>query len=283
MATQKIFALSAKLSTIPEEKRAHLISYLPKKTQEILQDPDQNLNSSAIKMTIEKIMHRIDTSHYIYYLNLLPEDEKNLYITAFPKYKQLQFSKDKTSFRQYKNKKFSNKILYMFFSKSLEDFPPPIFLPKHPLIEILSEQSIPLSKLVYFLGLFDVVLEIKKIISRECLKQLQKAFSQEEITFLNEIANRKNTILLSPMNLSSYNQNTKELKQLILDRGIYRFAQAIKHIPSEYHFFIKYFLPKELSDKVYKTRNQKINISFAYDYWEDDTLKTWRFLCSYLK
>ena len=125
--------------------------------------------------------------------------------------------------------------------------------------------------------------EIKRIISKKTLKLLQNSFDPEEITFINEIGREEKIMMLSLMNLHVYKGDVDKLKELILERGIYRFTQGLKSVPFQYLFFFTYFLPKQISDRVNTLLKEKEHFAKGYNGWEDDILKTWRFLCTYSK
>lgn len=283
MQAEKILALQTKLSKVDEDKKAHLLSYLPNKTREDLENSTMKGNTISISFTMQKLGRRVDVSHFKDYLDHLPEAEKEFYISAFPKYKQVQLTNSQKPLKEFITKRFSEHVLYLLFTKSLPQFPPPTLLPMHKLSELLSDTGISLSKLVYYLGFFDVVKEVKTIISKKTLKLLQESFDPEEIAFINKIGSEEKIMILSQMNLHVYKGDKKKLKELILERGLYRFTQGIKNIPFSYHFFFCYFLPKNLSDKLQILLKQKQSFGKTYTKWEDDILTTWRFLCTYSK
>ena len=168
------------------------------------------------------------------------------------------------------------------FEKALPLYPPPSFLPYHPIIELLSDTGILLEKCIRFLGLLDVSTEIKKIIAQKQLKTLQAHFDGEEIDFMNKEAKADRPIL-SSMGLISYNGDKEKLDHFILNRGLYRFAQGIKDAPSQYSFYFTYLLPKALSDQLNHLLRQKPQYALSYRGWQEDALITWRFLCTYSK
>ncbi|MCH9621898.1 MAG: hypothetical protein S4CHLAM20_13290 [Chlamydiia bacterium] len=282
MFSQKYLALDSKLANVDPNKKAHLLSYLPERIKEKLSSSFLPERTIPAFMTIEKLKRRVDVSHFKHYLKSLPSAERNFYIAAFPQYLQPQLCDEEIPLREFKSEKFSDFVLNSLFSKALNDFPPPTLLPFHPIIELLSDTGISLAKLCYYLGLLDVAAEIKKIISQERLKTLQKIFNTEEITFMNKMAADKRPIL-SSMNLNSYDGDNEKLKTLILSRGMYRFCQGIKQAPAPYRFFFTYFLPKHLSDQMTQLLKQKPIFALSYKNWVEDAITSWRFLCTYSK
>jgi hypothetical protein len=280
MTLQNFLALNEKLSLLEPEKKAHLISYLSTRARESLESPTFPEKSLPVPMTTQKIVKRVDISHFKDYLDKLPANEKLFYVTAFPKYKQVDLTGPDTIYKEYQTEAFSEFVLSMLFKKALPAFPPPGIIPFHPILELLSDKGIPLSRVVHFLGLIDVVLEVKKIISRSTLKELQKAFDKEQIAFMNMLGAKDGHAPLTPMNLASYKGDKKMLHAIIEERGLYRFAQAIKDAPAQYHFFFTYFLPKQTSEKVNTLLKQRARLAATYRGWENDILTTWRFLCT---
>ncbi len=283
MLSQKFLTIRAKLNTLDPKKKASLLSYLPEPTQIALSTPQLQQPFIPVKMTIRKLVKRVDISHYKHFLNTLNETEKALYTAAFPKYKQVDLNDKQTPFKEFTTEKFGDHVLNMLFQKMFDNFPPPSILPLHPALELLADTGVLLSKLTFFLGLFDATEEIKKIISKATLSSLQKAFDKEEIDYMNAIGVKKRGLILSPMNLAAYTGDISTLRALILERGVYRLAQGIKGAPSEYRFFFTYFLPKNISDNLLKLFKQKELFAPRYTHWEEDTLDTWRFLCTYSK
>lgn len=281
MVQQNALALSSKYSSLPPSKKDQLVSYLPDTLKQALTDPGFPQQIIPVNLTIEKLTRRVDVSHFKEFLQTLSSCDRQLFISAFPKYKQVQLSDTPTQFGGFKSEGLSNVALTMLFEKALTDFPPPAYLPFHPLIEILGDTGVALSKLVYFLGLFDVAAEVKKIISQKTLKTLQNAFDAQEIFFLNATARREEIKALPPIHLEQYNGNVNQLKDFILERGIVRFARGIHNAPTQYHFFITYFLPKKIGKEVNHWLKNKQSLAIDYNNWESDILETWRFLCTY--
>jgi hypothetical protein len=283
MSYQKILALNFKLSSLDKNKKAHLLSYLPKNTLQQLQDQELIGEPILASFKMEKLARRIHPSHLKPYLKNLKDGEKMFFIGAFPKQKQTDLTDEKIIPKSFILSSFSEHILFTFFKKNLHNFPPFPILLKHKLTELLSDTGISLAKLVYFLGFFDVVNEVKMIISQKTLKTLQEAFDKEELSFINKIGGQNISKSLCLMNLHAYDGDKNKLKALILERGIYRFSQGIKNLPSSYFFFFTYFLPKEISDKVKRLLKEKEQYGKGYYNWEDDIIYTWRFLCTYSK
>ena len=281
MNLQKTLSLNAKLQAVSEDKRAHLISYLPETIRKELESPQFPKNSIPVPMTTHKIVKRVDVTHFIHYLEKLPAKEKAFYIAAFPEYKQVVLTGPNVEYKEYRTQAFSNTILNILFKKALSDFPPPGVIPIHPTVELLADKNIPLSKLITFLGLIDVAAEVKGIISRSTLKNLQEAFDGEEVAFMNQAGRQKSILSLSVMNLACYKGDCEMLRNLIKERGIYRFAQGIKDAPAEYHFYFTYFLPKQISDKINTLLKKRPHLSPSYKKWEEDIITTWRFICTY--
>jgi hypothetical protein len=283
MSYQKILALNSKLCSLNQDKRAYLFSYLPEQTRLQLEANEALKDPILLSFTMEKLSRRIEPSHLKDFLAQLPSSEKIFFIKAFPPYKQIQLSDEKIEVSSFLTHSFSEHVLFILFQKALKHFPPSLILPKHKLTELLGDTGVPLSKLVYFLGFFDLVKEVKIIISQKTLKALQESFNKEELAFINKVGNEDRVRALSLMNLRMYNGDKKKLKELILERGIYRFSQGIKNLPSPYLFYLTYFLPKDISDKVDVLLKEKEQYAKGYFNWEDDILTTWRFLCTYSK
>jgi len=283
MHSQKILSIGAKLNSLDPRKKASLLSYLPESIQIALSSPQLPQTLIPVKMTISKLVKRVDISHYKHFLEPLQEAEKALYIAAFPTYKQVELNDKVTAYKEYTTEKFSDHVLNMLFQKMFDYYPPPSILPLHPALELLADTGVLLSKLTFFLGLFDATEEIKKIISKATLSSLQKAFDKEEMDYMNVIGVKKRGLILSSMNLAAYTGEIPTLRNLILERGIYRLAQGIKGAPSEYRFFFTYFLPKNISEPLLQLLKQKELFAPNYSHWEEDTLDTWRFLCTYSK
>lgn len=281
MTCQKYLALSQKLSSIDDEKRGRLISYLPEKSREALTSEDLNKQLIPIRISIQKLVKRVDVSHFIDFFQNVDQNTTQFYIAAFPKYKQVLLTGPNCIYREFSTEKFSEAVLLTLFQQCFKGFPPPAILPFHPMVEILSDQGVELKKLIEFLGLLDVAAEVKTIICAKTLKSLQKAFTKEQVDFINSISKHHKPEMLKKMNLSGYDGNSEELYSLIEQRGIYRFVRSISSVPISYLFLFTYFLPKKLSDKVNRARKQSSNDRSSYNLWEQDCLTTWRFLCTY--
>ena len=280
MALQKFLALQEKLSKVSPEKKACLLSYLPESSERAMADPLFPKSTFKVEMSPEKIVRRVDVSHFQRCLETMEPELKAYYLKPFPAYKQVELTPAGATYHEYRSRAFSTKVLLELFTH-LDNFPPPSFLPPHPIIEVLSDKGIALTELLFLLGLIDVALEVKKIIAKTTLKALQACFEPRHIAFLNTVAKREDIPSLSPMNLASFSGEKEVLFRLIRERGLYRFVQGIKDAPTEYEFFFYYFLPKTVGDQAFSMLEKKPNYAITYKGWEEDILTTWRFLCTY--
>ena len=115
------------------------------------------------------------------------------------------------------NKTFDVKSLPLPFS----------FLSDDPLNSLIAlRKEIKLDTLIYFLGLFDLAFDIKKILSSSILKALDLALSEEEKIYLKKIQKNKTLVHFSEIGLLHWDLKVDSLRSILYKRGLNRLAKA---------------------------------------------------------
>ena len=124
-------------------------------------------------------------------------------------------------------KRFLLSAMYSWLTSEQKEFLPTDFLPDHPLNPLLDLTKKELQKLVDYLGLHDLAMELKHVIKSEQIKKIQKVLSKEEQSFLKEILKAKEPLAFSRLNLDGWNGDAEKLKTILHHRGFNRLAKAL--------------------------------------------------------
>lgn len=232
MKTASWIVCKAFIQKCPPERRTALMQHLPKADQDLIEKipstfGDPITETPSAKEQLEKI-------HYSWlapYLRMLSENEVRLFISAVSEAqakglkKTLLFSNHLASLTSF-SKHF---LCVQLFNKVTEKQQPlPIsYLPASPLNALLDLSYEELVSLVDFLGIRDLALEIRRIIDKEKLKQIQNALSHHQQLYLKSLLHQKEPVAFKSLELSKWNGRSEVLKSLLQQRGINRLAKAL--------------------------------------------------------
>jgi hypothetical protein len=139
----------------------------------------------------------------------------------------------------------SKRVVNDFLLGNLELPLPPQFISKGPLDFLLDLPSDNLVTLCRFLGLYDISLEMKKIVQSQQIKKIEAAFSGAEILFLNQIQRDRQPIAFIEIGLWNWDGDEKSLRQIVLSRGINRLAKALSNSGGTFLWYLAHRFPIE--------------------------------------
>jgi hypothetical protein len=143
----------------------------------------------------------------------------------------------------------SKRVMNDFLLGNLELPLPPQFMSKGPLDFLLDVHSDNLVALCRFLGLYDISLEMKKIVQSQQIKKIESAFSAAEILFLNQIQRDRQPVAFIEIGLWNWDGDEKSLRQIVLARGINRLAKALSDAGGTFLWYLAHRFPIEEGTK----------------------------------
>lgn len=124
-------------------------------------------------------------------------------------------------------KRFLQRLIYDWLISTQKEFVPVEYLPAHPLNAILELKKSSIQHLVDFLGLHDLALELKKMVTAKQIKKIQEALSKPHREYLKKVCKSKEPISFARFNLERWDGDETKLKQILHQRGFNRLSKAL--------------------------------------------------------
>lgn len=145
-------------------------------------------------------------------------------------------------------------------------------LPQHPLHPLLELPSKELKQLITTLGLYDLAIDMKKLIRSSILKHLQQSLSSKEFMYIRKLQNKQENIQLSSVHLERWDGKTDTLRRLIFMCGINRLAKALYPCHHLLLWHISHRLNKTIHATLYALyidiKNKRIKEKLIHDILE---------------
>lgn len=216
----RLIAIHHRLSRLDDAKRKRMVNYLPKEEGAFIERLPKFAHINHLGFSSqEEIAQKIDPSWF------------------------------KTQLNEASNP-VTKRFLYDLLLKEFELPLPPQFMSKGPLDFLLELSGDQLITLCRFLGLYDVSLEMKKIIHSRQLKKLEGAFSKEEIGFLNELQRDRRPVAFIEIGLWNWEGDIEGLQEIVLSRGLNRMAKALSEAGTTFMWYLSHRFPMNVGTKL---------------------------------
>ncbi|MFY7842998.1 MAG: hypothetical protein ACOVOR_03175 [Rhabdochlamydiaceae bacterium] len=132
-----------------------------------------------------------------------------------------------------------------------ENLLPISLLPENPLNEVTSLNFTEIHKLLFFLGIKDLSLEMPLLIDTKKINHIHSILSEEENIYLKKMMLQKEPVAFKPIGIGGYQQMIEPslFKNLILQRGVNRLAKAF----FGQHRDLIWYVTHKLNQKIAKT------------------------------
>ena len=104
------------------------------------------------------------------------------------------------------------------------------------LLDLSKEQ---LSQCFYFLGLFDLALDLRRLVETKTMQDIQNALTKRQTVFITKLAKAPSSVDFGSMDLKSWNGAIDTLQEMLLHRGTNRFAKAIFGIDDQLIWYLE--------------------------------------------
>lgn len=205
--------------------------------------------------------------HYSWYLKifkLYPKNIQEIFLYVLDEgaseklEKLLKIKKQKKALKK--------KIVPLFQNIIKKEIVPPSLLPKKylppsklsPLLDLSKKELV---KLIDFLALFDLAIEIPKIVEKDLLKKIDKFLSKEKLSFLKSILPYKEPFSFPPLNIKRFKKSKKDFQTLLHKRGLIRFSEAISVQDKDMIWYICHKLDVGRGEALLKLSRKKSKIS----------------------
>ncbi|MEX0961433.1 MAG: hypothetical protein WDZ28_01080 [Simkaniaceae bacterium] len=213
------------------EERSHLCSFLQKnESEKILSLP---LIDQKPKEFESSFLLTIHPQFFIKPLDHYTDNDKRLFLSCLS-IEQRDFLAAKYTLDPETiplTEKAGNFLKTKLYSMILLEYPKKIIplpcLPPHPLTPLLNLDCRNLNRIIRFLGLYDLSIEIKKVIETKVLKKIDEILSEEEKEYLKLIRTTRSSLTFSPLHLNKWDFSEESLDLVIKTRGLNRLAKAL--------------------------------------------------------
>lgn len=263
--TEKKEILASRLSKVAPPKRETLMAFLP---EPLPTDPGLSSHEER-SFSLEELFKKIDESWYMPYLKGLNEKDRAFFLSSL--------KEEKYRFNP-KQKQFVLNLLGKEVFK--DDLPIPIYYVRNdPLLPIAKADRESLYRFIFYLGLFDVSLEIKKIIRSSIFLQLEESLTKEEIEFLKGIDQIEPKMHFQEMGLSNWNGEKESFRKIVFERGLNRLAKAFSQSEPGLVWYLVHTLSRTDAEKLRSflvtTKKSPLLQALARQ-----VLETWEKLCT---
>lgn len=182
--------------------------------------------------SMEERLSRVHYSWLITFLEPFAEGDKEMILSSLDRNqaqrlrKHFNVKEEKFSLKN-GAKNYLIKAVYEWLISDQKEFLPLEFLPDHPLNPLVDLSKKKLQKLIDYLGLHDLAIELKHVIKSDQIKKIQKVLTSEEREFLKKQIKVKDPITFSRLNLDGWNGDGEKLKVILHHRGFNRLAKAL--------------------------------------------------------
>jgi Mg/Co/Ni transporter MgtE len=236
----------------PLEKRAHLLKFLPQEDQQMLHEQGHSYKDPTLGLqSSEDYLKQIHPSWLATLLRMLPKNEIELFLSSLPakqvdELKKLLLYSNHLAVLSSKGRAFLQNAL---FNKLKEgEILPLECLPHSPLNMLASLNLAQLQRLIQFLGLHDLALEMKQIIETARLKQIQASLTAEEQHYIKKLMQKKEPVSFKKMTLSNWKGDTEALKSALEKRGLNRLAKALYGQDPSLIWYVKHHLDTDRAE-----------------------------------
>ena len=245
--------LSTLLKKVPGDIRKNLDLFLTESTLlEVMSE--RSHDKPLTDLSLQEIIEKVDESWYIEKLKTFPKEDLIFYLSLFSEKKRASLAEKLDIAPNFYAlpKEMESYCLNLLFKELFpNDLPLPLsFLPDSPLAFLSDATPEKLHKLAFYLGLFDVSMELKSVLKGTILKSIGETLFPDEIAFCNQIAEYRHTLSLGQMGLAGWNEEHDILRKVIFERGLYRLSIGLSDHAADFIWYIVHTLNKESSLKI---------------------------------
>lgn len=122
---------------------------------------------------------------------------------------------------------YLQETLFSYLISDQKEFVPEELLPDHPFNSLLLLSKNKLQMLATYLGLHDLVLELKHVVKAEQIKKIQKILTPTEQSYVKKLLKQKEPVSFARLNLDKWDGNEEKLKKILHHRGFNRLGKAL--------------------------------------------------------
>ncbi|NDD57745.1 MAG: hypothetical protein EBZ47_00625 [Chlamydiae bacterium] len=240
--------LKALLARSTHRDKGSISRFLSQEDQKYLENiPEPEKDPLQAQLDFSELLDKIHPSWIIAQLRSLPESEISLYLASLPDHQAALAKKAFHSSRPCPEltdsaKDFVRSNMLSIFMDSVPDLIPISLLPHSPLNTLLNLPASSIQKIIEYLGLHDLAVELKIIIDTNQLKKIFLALSPEKKSYLESLKQNKEPVVFKHMQLSKWAGEPSTLLQVVHHRGLNRLAKAIYSECDSFKWYLSHML-----------------------------------------
>lgn len=254
------FALEECLRKVTLDRRAALLSYLPKEEKESVESFDRP--SFEAKKEAKSILTWVHWSWILETISPFTKEEQKLFLTLLP-YKiknRLAQEIGLPPLPMQPLKKPLRLFLESYLIKALgPNLLPMEKLPPSSLNHLLFLTKKELIALIDSLAFFDLAIEIKQIVETKILKKIYSFLSDEERRFLLEISHLTPPISAVRMRFEGWDGSKTSFRHLLHRRGLARFSAALSKESEDLCWYMTRLLDSGRGNLILKQMTKEIS------------------------
>lgn len=274
--------LSSLLKRMPENVRSSYIKFLPESTA-IEVSIEKTHKTPLADLSLKEILGQIDDSWYIEAFSKFSKPDLLFYLSLFPEKKRASLAERfdiNPPFYQFSEKMELYALNLLFAELFPGETPLPLsYLPDSPLSFLCTATGEKLHKLSFYLGLFDISLELKSVINGSILKHIEKSLFPDEINFCRKISEFRHLLSLGQVGLTGWNEDSDLLRKVVFERGLYRLSIALSDASSDFIWYVIHSLNKESALKLEKLPKISVDAK-AINIVLEQILFAWKEICT---
>jgi len=233
MKTAAHLSLLVFLERYAKDRKDSLMGSLAKNDLAQLQSlPPLEAPETIHFLSCQERLERVHYSWFLPFLETFASSDAHYFASIFSDevYKKiadpLQLPKRKIPLTEV-GKRFFSQTLYRLFSSGTADYIPIELLPKHPLLQLLHLSKRDLLLTFDYLGLHDLVIDLKRVLESQKLKALHGTLTPAKKEYVAKLLKKGEPISFKNLDLEFWSGDTEELCNKLHLRGINRVSKAL--------------------------------------------------------
>ncbi|MGD2169657.1 MAG: hypothetical protein PVI40_05410 [Chlamydiota bacterium] len=267
MKPSSIIVLKTLLNKATNSKK--LLEFLPDNEKKEILDLDQTAFFSVDDFNIERILNNVHYS-WLYATLFSLEDSSDAHILMSALSFSIQDKLKKAleiSHKPVELSQFAKHYCLLVFLGSLlgeaDTLLPKNYLPFSEMNILLELSKVELIKLIDFLALFDVAVDLKKMVDTKSIKLINSSLSSEQKQFLKKISSYQEPYSFAPL-LSEWDKTEEQFHKILHKRGLNRLGFALCLSHPDLIWYITHFLDSGRGNSLIKFSEKKISAKVVH-------------------
>ncbi|MCX6988677.1 MAG: hypothetical protein NTZ52_04155 [Chlamydiae bacterium] len=226
-----------------------LVRYLPQGEQDLINKiaPSEN-NPLTANYDQSALLNLVHYTWLTAFLRTLSEVDVGLFLSSLPEpvakpiKNTVLYSKELSKLTLCAQE-YLRSILIDTLLKDQPDIIPMPVLPHSAMNTLLDLPHSTLQKLIEYLGLHDLSVEMKQIIDMVKIKKIQTTLPEDKIIYLKGLSQKAEPVLFKRMELSKWDGTPDTLFKVLYHRGLNRLAKALHPEHASLVWYISRMIP----------------------------------------